>query len=76
MGRTPLLCTQGNKEVVGMLLGHGADISATDTDGRTALLCAIDELKDSYGHASQERLDGILVLIEMGSGVNEIDNRR
>ena len=49
LGLTPLLqaAEQGDAELVGLLLSKGADVNATDTGGRTALLYAADR-----GHAT------------------------
>ena len=55
----------GNKEIIGKLIQYGANLDATDKEGRTPLICLLDN----------KRTDAALFLIEQGADT-EIDNRR
>ncbi|KAM0332086.1 hypothetical protein ACHAQA_002356 [Verticillium albo-atrum] len=55
----------GNRQVIQMLLDHGADINARDVDGRTPLHSAIEGFKG----------DAIIFLLEAGIDVNAHDDQ-
>ncbi|KAM0283136.1 hypothetical protein ACHAQH_002617 [Verticillium albo-atrum] len=55
----------GNRQVIQMLLDHGADINARDTEGRTPLHSAIEAYKG----------DAIIFLLEAGVDVNAHDQQ-
>lgn len=54
----------GNKEIIGRLLQGGADINGTDADGKTPLLCLLDN----------KRTDAALFLIDKGADTEMMDN--
>lgn len=56
---------QGDKDIIAKLLADGADIDATDKDGRTSAMIAV--------HTNQ--LDTFKLLLEKGADINMRDNR-
>ena len=66
LSETPLHAASrsGNKEIIGKLLQYGADIDATDSDGRTPLIRLLDN----------RRTDAALFLIEQGADTEIADN--
>lgn len=56
---------QGDKDLIAKLLADGADIDATDKDGRTSAMIAV--------HTNQ--LDVFKFLLEKGADINMRDNR-
>ncbi|XP_075235268.1 uncharacterized protein LOC142332614 [Lycorma delicatula] len=61
---TPLHCASQDKDVVALLIKHGADINAKDVHGRTILLSALQfKRKDEF----------ILELINLGADIKVVD---
>ena len=54
----------GNKEIIGKLIQYGANLDATDKEGRTPLICLLDN----------KRTDAALFLIEQGADTEITDN--
>ena len=54
----------GNKEIIGKLIQYGADLDATDNEGRTPLIRLLDN----------KRTDAALFLIEQGADTEITDN--
>lgn len=59
-----LVARSGNKEIIGKLVQYGAELDATDKEGRTPLICLLDN----------KRTDAALFLIEQGADTEVADN--
>jgi len=66
-----LASSQGNIEIVNILLAHGPKLELRDLDGSTALMCAVDKghleitciLLDNKANVNQQNFDGISPLM-------------
>jgi len=67
-GRTSLhlAAACARKEIVALLLAHGADVNAADAAGRTAVLQAATSVPFGYSVA-QERKDTVRLLVDAGA---------